>query len=184
MKYGSRAAALGGACTILCGCALLPQNGVDSTSGLAQGDTPVTTLAISANPVLSPDAPPVSGPNAPDPAAIQRFAADFARTFSAGFPAPLSEHGVQPHDPGYRVPLLRVGTAAYRRHCEEADDCRTEVRIDGSLLDGSGAEVWSFRDWLELGDMDALGYKRFYKALLFEMTRDQAIPAGGRSGAS
>jgi len=185
MKQAIGKAALLVACGIVCSCAvvqqikqLAPVTDLEST-GAAGGDTPVTMLAISANPVLSPDDAVDSAQDQPVFADARNFVEAFARNFSADFALRLNELGIQPHDPGRGIPLLRVRALAYRQNCpdpDRKDACPTEVQIEGALIDSGGARVWSYSSWVEPDEMNAAGYDDYYKRLLKLMYKDQVIP--------
>lgn len=189
MKHAIRQAVLLAACSLLCACALvqqlqrLPHASDLQSSGTAGGDTPVTILAISTNPALSSDEAVDSTQDQPAFTEASRFFAAFARDFAARFAQRLEAFGVQPHNPGQGIPLLRVRALAYRQipnqNClapGQKDACPAEVQIEGTLIDSGGARVWSYSSWVATDEMNADGYEDYYKRLLNLMHKDQVIP--------
>jgi hypothetical protein len=196
MKCLMSGAAVAAACAVLCGCAMMQQGEFDS-SGAAVGDAPVTMLALAVHTEYAPDdignatdsaaaashaaasgrAVAPAATKTPDPADIARFVAAFAENFSADLPRLLEQRGVQVHDPGLGIPLLRIHAAATRLKCDDPQFCETLVRIDGDLLDDNGKKAWSFSDWLPLMEMNQGLYDAFYKRLLDRMIKDQAVEA-------
>jgi hypothetical protein len=176
MKFLKGGAALAAACSILYGCTAMQQISFDS-SGVAGGDAPETMLALSVHPEFLPDETDATTEELAD---IESFVGAFAQHFSADFPARLEERGVQSRDPGRGIPLLRIRASASRRNCHNNGQqyCDTEVRIDGALLDSSGARVWWFSEWVTPGQMNPRSYDAFYKNLLDRMVKDQAIASG------
>lgn len=170
MNALTRAAMLLLAGATLCGCAAMQEYRIDSGGG-AGGDTPVTQLAVSANPVLLAD-------DSAEAARMARFVESFAARFSHDFPPLLQLRGLQLHSAGRGVPLLRLRASSYRQNCPdkgEQGSCQGEVHMEGALLDSGGDVVWTFSSWIDPEEMNAAGYDDYYKRLLDLMIKDRVF---------
>jgi hypothetical protein len=149
-----------------------------TSSGTVATGTPLDLAAVTANPNFLPDTEPDENSSKGDMSLDQlsRFSARFAQRFSSDFPGRLRVHGVKTVPPGRDVPLLRLRFTGYRVDCATSP-CRTEVHLDGALLESDGVKTWSFSWWVRPEELER-HYEDFCRDLLGLMVRDQVIPSG------